>query len=249
MHKCEAGFCFFGKWIDNSSAAMSNVLLDLSFGVKRSDGYVSDIWRASTTRLGNFQLGTSSIAGVEEYSFNKSGLCRSAHTGADAAPAALRDRAGFRWRRAATPPRGSGRASRVAWIAFPTDYLSRPTVEDDGEILWIDAAPACGATYVEFAFAAEPEQGIRGVLDIMQDRTLVRCAALPNAETLVIFCYHADWENKDLRVPGNGAVADVLFSADDPLATGRPLRHRLGPAPKDGEAVLLFEMGGVAVTN
>ena len=173
---------------------MSNVLLDLSFGVKRSDGYVSDIWRASTTRLGDFHLATSSIAGVEEYRFNKSGICRSAHSGAD-------------------------------------------------------SAPACGATYVEFAFAAEPEQGIRGVLDIMQDRTLVRCAALPNGETLVIFCYHADWENKDLHVPGNGAAADVLFSADDPLASGRPLRHRLGPAPKDGEAVLLLEMGGVAVTN
>jgi hypothetical protein len=228
---------------------MSNFLLDLRFGVKRSDGYVSDIWRASTTHLGDFHLGTSSIAGVEEYSFNKSGMCRRAYSGAEAAPAALRDRSGFKWRRAATPPRGSGGASRVAWIAFPTDYLSRPTVEDDGEILWIDAAPACGATYVEFAFAAEPEQRVRGVLDIVQDRTLVRCAALPKGETLVIFCYHADWENKDLRVSGHGDVADVLFSADDPLATGRPLRHRLGPAPKDGEAVVLLEMGGVAVTN
>ena len=228
---------------------MSNFLLDLSFGVKRPDGYVSDIWRASATRLGDFHLATSSIAGVEEYSFNKSGMCRSAHTGAGGAPAALRDRAGFKWRRAATPPRGSGRAARVAWIAFPTDYLSRPTVEDDGEIFWIAAAPACGATYVEFAFAAEPELGIRGVLDIMQDRTLVRCAALPNGETLVIFCYHADWENKDLRVPGNGIVADILFSAHDALASGRPLRYRFGPAPKDQEAVLLLEMGGAAVTN
>ena len=83
----------------------------------------------------------------------------------------------------------------------------------------------------------------------MRDRTLVRCAALPNGETLVIFCYHADWENKDLRVPGNGMAADILFSADDPLASGRPLRHRFGPAPKDAEAVLLLEMGGAAITN
>ena len=176
-------------------------------------------------------------------------MCRSAHSGADGAPAALRDRAGFKWRRAATPPRGSGRAARVAWIAFPTDYLSRPTLQDDGDIFWIAAAPACGATYVEFAYAAEPEQGIRGVLDVVQDRTLVRCAELPNGETLVIFCYHADWENKDLRVPGHGAVADVLFSAEDAQASGRPLRHRFGPAPKDEEAVLLLEMGGAAITN
>ena len=228
---------------------MSNLLLDLSFGVKRSDGYVSDIWRASTTRRGDFHLATRSIAGVEEYRFNKSGICHSAHRGAEGTPASLRDRAGFRWRRAATPPRGSGRAARVAWIAFPTDYLSRPTVEDGGEIFWIKAAPASGATYVEFAYAAEPEQGIRGVLDVTQDRTLVRCAALPNGETLVIFCYHADWENKDLRVPGHGEAADILFSADDPLVSGRPLRHRFGPAPKDQEAVLLLELGGAAVTN
>jgi hypothetical protein len=228
---------------------MSDSLLDLSFGVRRSDGYVSDVWRASTTHLGDFHLGTSSIAGAEKYSFSKSGICRSEHSGAEGAPAALRDRAGFRWRRAATPPRGSGRASRVAWIAFPTDYLSKPTVKDDGRILWIDAAPACGATYVEFGYAAEPEQGIRSVLEVTQDRTLVRCAALPNGETLVIFCYHADWENKDLRVPGHGVAADILFSAEDPLASGRPLRHRFGPAPKDEEAVLLLEMGGVAITN
>jgi hypothetical protein len=203
---------------------MSENLLDLSFGVKRADGYVSDIWRASTTRLGDFHLGTSSIAGVEQYSFKKSGVCRSAHTGAGGAPTGLRDRAGFRWRRAATPPRGSGRASRVAWIAFPTDYLSRPTVEDDGGTFWIAAAPACGATYVEFAFTAEPEQGIRGVLDIVRDRTLVRCAALPNGESLVIFCYHADWENKDLRVPGHGA------RGRRPVFGRRPVRERPPPS-------------------
>ncbi|MFH1603600.1 MAG: hypothetical protein ABIH03_06810, partial [Pseudomonadota bacterium] len=199
---------------------MSDYLLNFSFGIKRPDGYVSDIWRVLTTRRGDFHLCTSSIAGIEKYSFNKSGLCRSTHSGGDGAPAALRDRSGFHWRRAATPPRGSGRAARVAWMAFPTDYLSRPTAEDDGRIFWIDAAPASGATYVEFAYAAEPESGIRGVLDIVQDRTLVCCATLPEDETLVIFCFHADWENKDLRVSGHGAVADILFSADDPLDAG-----------------------------
>jgi len=71
---------------------MSNDLLDFSFGVKRTDGYVSDIWRASITRLGDFHLATSSIAGAEEYRFNKSGMCRSAHSAAEGAPEALRPR-------------------------------------------------------------------------------------------------------------------------------------------------------------
>ena len=228
---------------------MSDHLLDFRFGIRRPDGYVSDIWRASTTRRGDFQLGTRSILSDEQYSFNQSGICCSAHGRTDIAPAALRDRAGFKWRRAATPPRGSGRAARVAWISFPTDYLSKPTLADDGAIFWIEAAPARGATYVEIAYAAESESGIRNVLDIVQDRTLVCSSCLPNGETLVIFCYYADWENNDLRVPGNGVVADILFSADDPLATGRPLRYRFGPSPKDGEAMLLLEIGGAAVTN
>lgn len=228
---------------------MSDFLLDLRFGIKRSDGYVSDVWRASATRDGDFQLATRSIAGVEAYTFEQSGACSSAHFGAEGTPAALCDRAGFSWRRAATPPRGSGRAARVAWIAFPTDYLSRPGPEEVAEVLWIEAAPASGATYVEFAYVAEPEQGIRGVMDVMQDRTLVCCAALPSGETLAIFCFHAGWDNKDLRVSGNGVAADVLFSATDALDSGRPLRHRFGPVPRDEEAVMLLEMGGAAVTN
>ena len=227
---------------------MLTPLLDLSFGIKRSDGYVSDVWHASTTQGGDFRLGTRSRAGVEEYRFAPSGICRSAQSGefGDGVP---RDRAGFRWRRAATPPRGSGKAARVAWIAFPTDYLSRPTLAEGTDVFWIAAAPAKGATYVEFAYTAEPERGIRGVLEIVRDRTLVRCAELPNGETLVIFCYHADWENRDLRVSGNGVVADVLFSADEALVSGRPLRRRFGPVPKDEEAVLLLEIGGAAITN
>ena len=65
---------------------MFDHLLDLSFGVKRPDGYVSDIWRVSISQLGDFRLATSSIAGAEEYSFGNSGICRSAHSGAEGAP-------------------------------------------------------------------------------------------------------------------------------------------------------------------
>jgi hypothetical protein len=226
---------------------VSRHLLDLQFGVRRTDGYVSDVWRASVSPMGDFHLDTASGSGTEQYRFAKSGICRSAYTRLPGTPAAIRDRAAFKWRRAKTPPRGSGSASRIAWIAFPTDYLSRPTSGEDDETLWIEAAPAGGATYVEVAYAAESESGIRGVLDIMQDRTLVGSSTLPNGELLVIFCYHGDWENKDLRVAGNGAAAEILFSALDPQETGRPLRHRFGPVPKDGEAVMLLEVGGVEV--
>jgi len=227
---------------------MSNHLLDISFGIRRPDGYVSDIWRASISRLGDFYLATGSQSGTEKYRFGKSGVCRSEYTRPAGTPAAIRDREAFKWRRAKTPRRGSGSASRIAWIAFPTDYLSKPTAGEDDETLWIGAAPAGGATYVEFAYAAESESGIRGVLDVMQDRTLVGSSTLPSGELLVIFCYHGDWENKDLRVAGNGAAAEILFSANDPQGTGRPLRHRFGPVPKDGEAVMLLEVGGAAVS-
>ena len=116
---------------------MSEFLLDLRFGVKRADGYVSDVWRASATQDGDFQLATRSITGVEAYTFEHSGACSSMHSSAESTPAALCDRDGFSWRRAATPRRGSGRAARVAWIAFPTDYLSRPGEDAAEDVLWI----------------------------------------------------------------------------------------------------------------
>ena len=42
---------------------------------------------------------------------------------------------------------------------------------------------------------------------------------------------------------------NLLFSANDPLNTGRPIRMFFGPMPKDGDALVLQELGGYAIAN
>jgi hypothetical protein len=226
---------------------VSKNLLDLRFGIKRPDGFISDIWRAWVTRQGDVYLGTKGIAGIAKYSFHRSGVCRSAFTSQHGTPTTMTDRAMFKWRRAETPPLGADRASRAAWLAFPTDYLSRQFQAYDGRTVWIDAAPAGGATYVELSFTAESESRIHEAFDIRRERSLLRFVALPTGDSCFIAYYPGEWENSDLRVPGEGRTADLLFSADDPLNTGRPLRIRFGPPPKDSDAMVLQELGGFAV--
>ena len=117
------------------------------------------------------------------------------------------------------------------------------------EILWIDAAPQGGATYLEFAFTKEPESMIRGAFNERQERHILRYTLLPFGDAFFVNYYHADWENRNLTVPGDGQVNDLLFSADDPDDTGRPIRIRFGPRPDDRGAVVLRELGGFAVVR
>lgn len=159
----------------------------------------------------------------------------------------MTDRAMFKWCRAATPPLGSDGASRVAWIAFPTDYLSRRFQADDGRTTWIDAAPSGGATYVELSFTAESESRIKEALEIRRERHLLGFVEPPAGDSFFIAYYYGDWQNSDLRVPGEGRTSDLLLSADDPLNTGRPIRIIFGPPPADGDSMVLQELGGFVV--
>src|SRR3990170_958990 len=125
---------------------MTKNLYNLRFGVKSEDGYISNIWRLWITSPGDVYLTTRGMGGIEKYSFHQSGVCRSAFTKEYGTPSAMSDRAIFKWRRAETQPANSGRASRVAWIAFPTDFLSRITESSGKDIIWIPAASPGGAT-------------------------------------------------------------------------------------------------------
>jgi hypothetical protein len=70
---------------------------------------------------------------------------------------------------------------------------------------------------------------------------------LSTVEAVLIDYYHADWVNSDLKVPGGGEVADLVFSAPDPDCTGRPIRITFGPIPKEAGAAVVQELGGNAV--
>lgn len=223
---------------------MAKNLADLRFAVRSPSGQVSSIWRLWATRHGDVYLATRTMAKIEKYSFHKSGICRSAFTNEHGTPKTMTDRAMFEWKRLSTPAAGEGKASRVAWLGFPTDYLSKPSDAGVEGMAWIEAAPAGGATYVEFAFTRESQKSIETAFRTRQERTLLAYVELPSDEAFFGSYYHADWENKDLNMPGNGEVADLAFSSHDPCNTGRPIRIRFGSAPSDGDPLVLQELGG-----
>lgn len=228
---------------------MSKNVLNLRFGVKRLDGYISSVWRLWATRHGDAYLAVQSHAGISKYSFHQSGICRSAFTTEHGTPEKMNDRAMFKWKRS-TAHSHSVNASRVAWIAFPTDFLSREQIAERKEVTWIDAAPSGGATYLELAYTSETENVVRNLLRSGGSRNLLKYVQMPNNEALLIMYYHGDWENKDMDSPATSEECifpNLLFSANDPGDTGRPVRIIFGPTPKDGDALVLQELGGYKV--
>jgi hypothetical protein len=224
---------------------MAKNLHELRFGIRRDDGYISNIWRLWITRPGDVYLATRGTAGIQKYSFHISGICRSAFTKEHGTPPSMSDRALFKWTRGETPCIASGKAMRVAWIAFPTDFLSRTIEKNPKPTTWIPAAPSGGATYLELVYTYEPHSAVIAAFQ-NNGRRLVSYTTLPAGDALIFDYYHADWENRDLRVPtSHGSVfPDLLFSANDPRETGKPVRLRFGPPPKDGDALVLQELGG-----
>jgi hypothetical protein len=226
---------------------MSKNLFDLRLAIRRRDGFISSIWRAWGTTPGDVYLATRSMAGIAKYSFHSSRICRSAFTRETGAPPTLTNRALFKWRRAVTPPAGLGRAVRAAWIAFPTDFLSRPRNLPSRPTTWIPAAPPGAATYLELSYTAEPEDTVRRLVAVVGCRHLVLYQALSHDEAVFVAYWHADWENRDLTIPGDGKVADLLFTANDHLETGRPIRLTIAWPPADGDPVHIKELGGYAI--
>lgn len=122
---------------------MSRNLLDFRFVVRRQDGYSSSTWRLWVTCKSDIYLATSSMAGIVKYSFHTSGICTSAVPSQHAQKAALTNRRLDTWRRPPTPTLGQNGVARIAWLGFPTDYLSRAKEADAPEVQILDsAAPA-----------------------------------------------------------------------------------------------------------
>ena len=227
---------------------MGKNLADLRFGVKRQDGFISSLWRLWATKHGDVYLTSKEMGGIHKYSFHQSGRCRSAFTSEHGAPDTMDDRAIFKWTRNTKPEHGD-KAVRVAWIAFPTDYLSKETEPEKKKVHWIEAAPEGGATYIELAYTSKEENEVRRLLSSNGGRHLLTYTQLPNNESLLVTYYHSDWENKDLTSPaGEGSIfPSLIFSAEDKNNTGRPVRIKFGSQPKDGDPLVLKELGGYKV--
>lgn len=227
---------------------MGKNLANLRFGVKRQDGYISSLWRLWSTKHGDVYLTSKGMGGIHKYSFHQSGICRSAFTSEHGTPDSMEDRVIFKWKRNVTPESGA-QAVRVVWIAFPTDYLSKETEPERKKVHWIGSAPEGGATYIELAYTTKEENEVRKLLRSSGNKNLLSYTQLPKNESLLVMYYHSDWENKDLTSPAaEGSIfPDLIFSAEDKNDTGRPVRIKFGPLPKDGDCLILQELGGYKV--
>jgi hypothetical protein len=228
---------------------MSKNLLDLRFVIKDNNNYTSSIWRIWLTKKGDIYLCTKGMGGIIKYSFHRSGICRNAFTSEHGKSPKLEDRAVYKWIRAPIPKKGEGKATRLAMLAFPTDHLSKLDLNDTTNVLEIKSAVSKCATYVEICMTSESKDDILKVMGADSSYNLVTYTIIDDDKALYI-SYHYDlWENEDFTMPGNGEVNDLVFPAFDKEGTGRPIRMISGSEPKDGDALILKEIGGYAVSK
>jgi hypothetical protein len=104
---------------------------------------------------------------------------------------------------------------------------------------------------LELLFTAETRATVETAFRNDSNRIIVDMISLPSCEDeSIAVCYSYDrWDNKDLLIPGDGKVSDLRFSTRDPENTGRPIRLEFGPIPKDGDALIVTELGGYALPS
>lgn len=225
---------------------MGKNVADLRFGVKRCDRYISSIWRMWATKSGDIYLATVGMAPYKKYSFHQSGISKDAFT-KEAWGNRTDDKAVSSWRRGGVPEEGDGKASILGSIEIPTALLSRNTLTIKKKITWLEAAPVNGATVIEFLLTYETENTVKGLLSTLPERTLLYYKQLPNGKSLAVTYFHYKWEQKIKKMdadPKSIIPEAIMFSDLDPQDTGRPVRVTLSNLPKDGDHLLIADLGG-----
>lgn len=230
---------------------MSKNVADLRFGIRRPDSYISSIWRMWATKSGCVYLATVGMAPYKKYSFHQSGISKDAFT-KETWGNRTDDKAVSSWRRGAIPEKGDDKASILGSIEIPTALLSRNTLTIKKKITWLEAAPVDGATVVEFLLTHETENTVKGLLSTLPERTLLYYKKLPDGKSLAVTYFHYKWEQKIKKMDANpkSVIPEaIIFSALDTQDTGRPIRVTLSNIPKDGDHLLISDVGGYKKTE
>jgi hypothetical protein len=224
--------------------------LELRFGVERSDGYRSVTWKVWSNK-NDVYLAQREGPAWQKFSFHGSGnRCRHGFTSEyvkeQGMPLGLSDRPLTKWQRAPIPPVPLS-GSVVAELVIPTDFLSRLPDSPGKRVLRIPAAPTGHATIVDVLFTYDAEELIRGATFDDHPLGLAGYAHLPNGENVAVIYRYAEYDNKELRSPSTAGGRTFLFSPDDPMNTGRPVRITFSPLDVFGSATTIFELGGYAL--
>lgn len=204
----------------------------------------SSTWRYWVTRHGDIYLAERGTARHFKVSFHRSGMCRYAFTSQHGRPATMADRLIRRWQRPDIPLAGSGKFARLAWLALPTDYLSRRTVVGVGNSTVIPPAISGAATFIEFGLTRDSRLAIANAMGGAEDRGIASYALAFDDAAAFVRWYHAAWENKDLKMPASHGRPAYRFHASETAHPERPIRLTMQQPTNDKEALLLTELGG-----
>jgi hypothetical protein len=221
---------------------MSKKRADLRIAVGSQEGARSSVWRI-WSKNDQVYVSSGSMGGVEKLSFHTPLLCRKAFTKEFGTPHALTDRATMEWLRAETPAAGSGKASCVLVVGFPTNYLSTP-LQLKKQVAWIAPAPAGMTAVIELVFTRDDATTLASACQ-PAGRTVVSYSQLSNGEAYAILGRVDSWPGKDIRVPASHHEGrDLIISTSDPGSTSRPVRLTMYSNPKNGDALEANERGG-----
>ena len=223
---------------------MSRNVANLRFAVYDDALGHSNVWRFWATRHGDVYLATRCLAGIIKLSFHRTGICRYAFTAEHGTPVTLSDRLLERWQRPSIPPGESYNFARLAWLAFPTDYLSQAPLNGTAEATHIPAATLGMATFVEIGLCRCAEHQLQASTNGDVRAGITNYAVLFEDVAVFMRWYHGAWENSDLRIPASHGKVAYRFLANEAKGNTRPIRLTTQSRPKDGDAVLVTELGG-----
>lgn len=217
--------------------------MSLRFAVGQPAGLQSSSWKLWTQGDEAYCLQRGMGARHHKFSFHKSGNCRWAMIRPGMSGA---ERAMLQWQREPIPPTGSGQASLLLLIAFPTNHLSAPQTEERKGIRWIDPAPLGWAVMIEILMTTEDSGTIERSFDKSGERQLLYCQTLRNGMRLCAAASLFDCGPVNLNAPCTDApgtvFGDLVFPDRDEENTGRPVRMIFMPS-KDLPPTV-WELGG-----
>lgn len=209
--------------------------VDFRIAVGEPDGPRSNVWRGFS-RGDDVYLAIRGTAGIEKFSFHRSGICRRAFTKEEGPADGEVDRVLHRWGRVTPVP--LGHLVQVMTARFPSDYLSTALKPERKETTWLPRAIPGSATLVDFAFSGAGEKTTRAMAE-STGRRIVSYTDLPNGEAFVVTWMHHEWNGESFTAPGLlGTPGQYVVNS------GRPARLALFLEPTKARPIMLVDEYG-----
>ena len=222
------------------------------FAVRSPEERYSAAWLTTNTKSG-FYIGARSVMGTFKISLHTSGRCRLAFEQTYAFNRGLippgEDRALVKWWRFPTPPVD---AALVVGLVFPTDFLhlDAPAATEKEPFVFLQAAPQGKAVEVGFFYSREPVNTLEPKLK--EFGIPLFWTDLANGDMVWMVGRETDFDATAL--PPDETLNSISGRLLDPdgftkaAAERRSLTAHLWNAPKDNEALVIIEVGGIATS-